>query len=534
MIAPVIALPSWRLNLSLSARTRLARPAAATLVLILVAAALRLAFAGMTGLGMDESYMVAAGREVQLSYYDHPPLSWWLCWLAAHLLPGPSTLTLRLPFIVLFGLTTWLCARIAVLLSSPRAGFATALALNLAPLFGVTTGSWILPDGPLDAALAGFALCLLHALRLTPRDRAALRPTPRDRTAWWIGAGLCAGLAMLSKYSASLVLAGAVFGVVTQPAYRSWLRRPQPWLAACIAVAMLAPVFAWNTAHHWSSFSFQAGRAIGSHFRPAAPFIALGAQALFVLPWIWALLLLAVLRASHRGRAHPQSWLLLCCGLPPILLFTAIGLWSAKPVLFHWAAPGYLMLFPLLGDLVAHLDRARRRLVLRGAWASGALVVSMVAMLATQASWNWLPLGFPDPLADAIDWTSLRASFAADAAIAPERPVVAAVRWHVAGKLDYALAGAATVICLGGDPREYGIVRPLSQFRGRDVIILAPRSTLSDMRRRYGTMFARISASPALLVTHAGRPALLLTSYVGHDFRPLPDDRTAQMKGRGK
>ena len=30
------------------------------------------------GLGVDESYMVAAGREVGLGYFDHPPVAWWL------------------------------------------------------------------------------------------------------------------------------------------------------------------------------------------------------------------------------------------------------------------------------------------------------------------------------------------------------------------------------------------------------------------------------------------------------------------------
>ena len=54
----------------------------------------------------------------------------------------------------------------------------------------------------------------------------------------------------------------------------------------------------------------------------------------------------------------------------PILLFTAVSLWS-RNVLFHWAAPGYLFLFPLLG---AWLDRKPARaasavFTCRTAWA---------------------------------------------------------------------------------------------------------------------------------------------------------------------
>ena len=46
---------------------------------------------------------------------------------------------------------------------------------------------------------------------------------------------------------------------------------------------------------------------------------------------------------------------------PPIVVFALIAAWSSQRVLFHWAAPGYLMLFPLLGRYVA--ERWERRAV---------------------------------------------------------------------------------------------------------------------------------------------------------------------------
>jgi hypothetical protein len=64
--------------------------------------------------------------------------------------------------------------------------------------------------------------------------------------------------------------------------------------------------------------------------------------------------------------------MLACLAAPPIVVFALISAWSSQRVLFHWAAPGYLMLFPLLGRFVAaHWDgepsaassRARRRFV---------------------------------------------------------------------------------------------------------------------------------------------------------------------------
>ena len=36
----------------------------------------RLLFAAALGLGVDESYMVAAGRTIRFGYFDHPPIAW--------------------------------------------------------------------------------------------------------------------------------------------------------------------------------------------------------------------------------------------------------------------------------------------------------------------------------------------------------------------------------------------------------------------------------------------------------------------------
>ena len=47
-------------------------PAGRVPVLVLATFFARILFASALGLGVDESYMVAAGRKLQLSYFDHP------------------------------------------------------------------------------------------------------------------------------------------------------------------------------------------------------------------------------------------------------------------------------------------------------------------------------------------------------------------------------------------------------------------------------------------------------------------------------
>ena len=135
-------------------------PARAVAALILATFAARLLFAAALGLGIDESYMVAAGRKLQLSYFDHPPIAWWMAWGMAHLTGSESALVVRLPFIALFALTTFLMYRVTAALFDPEAGLWAAVVLNMAPVLGVTAGSWVLPDGPLFATLLGRSVLL--------------------------------------------------------------------------------------------------------------------------------------------------------------------------------------------------------------------------------------------------------------------------------------------------------------------------------------------------------------------------------------
>ena len=229
------------------------RPALIVTVIIVFTFLVRVALSAMLGLGIDESYMVAAGRQLHLGYFDHPPLSWWLAWGASQLFQTEAPLAVRSPFIALFALSTWVLFGLTARLFSPRAGLWAVGAYNLAPVFGVTSATWVLPDGPLIASLLGFLSCLAEATR----------PNQRAPWAWWLGAGACGGLALLSKYNAVLVLAGAAVALVSHPNQRRWLWRPQPWSAVLLAGVLFLPVIVWNAEHDWSSIAFQGSRALG-------------------------------------------------------------------------------------------------------------------------------------------------------------------------------------------------------------------------------------------------------------------------------
>ena len=489
-------------------------PSWTVLAIIAGTALLRVGMAALTGLGIDESYMVAAGRVPQLSYYDHPPLAWWLAWAAAHLFGSEAPLAVRLPFIALFALSTLLMFRLAAALFSPRAGLWAVVAFNLSPVFGVTTGSWVLPDGPLLAALLGFLLCLVRAT--VPGERGAW---------WWLGAGLCAGLALLSKYNAVLVLAGGPAALLSHPDGRRWLRRPQPWMALMLTACLCAPVLVWNAQHGWSSIAFQAGRGSGWAFHPWAPFAVLGGEALFVLPWLWLPAMVVFVRTLRQGPAFWPAWLLSCCALPAIALFPLVGLWSSKPMLFHWAAPGYLALFPLLGAALDRWSCRHGRVLRRSATATALVLVAALALVGSEVRWNWLPaLGErfengADPDLDLLDWTPFATQMRERGWIGPGAPALATLRWQDAGKLSYALGRDVPVFCLGADPREFGLTAPADAHRGQDILLLLPGPWRPTTDRKRAGLFRAVERLASLVLSHAGQPAMVVSVQLGQDLR---------------
>ncbi len=451
--------------------------------LIAVSTAIRLGFAGAIGLGVDESYMVASGRVLAWGYFDHPPLAWWMLELAGN----DSAIAVRLPFIALFAISTWLMFRLTAALYDERAGLWAALAFNLSPVFGVSSASWVLPDGPMICGLLIMALCLVRGLE---------KPNAAD----WIGVGVGAGLALLSKYTAVLPIFGVLVYLFAVPRHRRLLRSPYPWLALVVAIEVFSPVLIWNASHDWISFAFQGGRAGGARFNPLGPLTVLAGEALFVLPWIWLPMMLVLWTALRRGDWRGR--LLASMAVGPILLFVVLALWSPR-ILFHWAAAGYLFLFPLLGVWLA----ARQPRLLAGATVGVVVAAAVAAVLVLRVN----PWSLPnDPGLQALDWTPLRGALAERGLLGHR---IAAPNWSDAGKIDYALGGDPAVICLNIDARQY-LFAP-APVVGDDILIIAPRQSDARIRADYAGMFATIEALPPVVFALPGRPSVSFGLFLG-------------------
>jgi 4-amino-4-deoxy-L-arabinose transferase-like glycosyltransferase len=494
------------------------------LALIGVTALGRLILAATVGLGIDEIYTVTTARTWSLSTFDHPPMAWWLSGAAAKLFGTEHPVVVRLPFIALFAVTTWFAFAAGRFLFNARAGFYGALALNLAPVIGWTTGSFVLPDGPLLAAMMFTIYALARAL-FGSDDLAPM---------WWLIAGAGTGLACLAKLHGVFLLAGTGLFLLTSPAHRHWLTRPWPYLGALLGVAIFSPVIVWNIQHDWISFAFQSARARTTKLRLVGPLIALGGQALFILPWLWWPIMLSLARALRVRTDDARGWLLFCMAIGPIAVFTVLAL-NGTQVLFHWAAPGYACAALLLGRDIADVQA--------GAWGSRRLstvwlkvtttsiaIILLAVVAITRLPWPThriagLP-ALPYPLTETVPWTAARTALHERGLLGGDTAFVATTRWHEAARIDWALSRALPVYCLSLDPRGFGILHPNREILGKTGLLVGANLDLSEAKRLLGAYFDEITQLDPIVIQQAGQPLLTLQVLRGrglHDTAARPN-----------
>jgi len=499
----------------------------AVLATIALFTASRLALAAILGLGIDEAYTLSVAHDLQLSYYDHPPLQYWIAHLFMPLLGDGRAA--RLPFIGLFAVSSWLLYRLTQLLFGAEAGVAAVLALNCSAFF-TFAGGWVLPDGPL-------MLGLLAASVVLARHFFEPQTSHGGELGAWLLAGFWLGMAALAKYHALLFAIGLLGFLVSVPSRRRELRQPGPWLAALLALVIATPVIVWNIEHEWISVAYQAsrGRFRGPH--PEYLVANLIGQAIWILPWIFFPLLVAAWRAWCAGRTAERSWYCLCLALPAIAVFNLIPLWGSLG-LPHWQMPGWLMLYPVLGAYaVRSLEPAQRR---RWALACVAAIVLLGTVLSIHAVTGFGRILAPrifahgDPTLDAFEWNQLPGELRARGLLQPGVFIITP-NWMYAARVDEALHHTVPVLVFGGNPKQFGLRYDPVGFLGRDALVVGPADTMGSIADRLEPHFESVSELAPFALGRSGMQEIPLRLMRARCLRtPLPSPyREATTDGRG-
>src|SRR6478752_9816079 len=266
----------------------------AVIALIAAMTAMRLIYASVLELRTDEAYYWTWSKEGALSFLDHPPMIAWFIRFGTAIL-GDTNLGARFAGILAMLVTQLLLADIVRRVTHDFRAIVLALLMPEAALYYGLLMAKVSPD----TALIPFAAAMLWSL---------VRLNENGDGRWWLAAGLFAGLALLSKLTAVMLLPAVAAFMLVPDWRRRWLLSPYPWAAALIAMALFLPVVVWNAGHDWASFRFQFVRATATHalsWRTVGDFIGLqfGLVGFMLLPVVLSGVTLTAWRGYRRQDA---------------------------------------------------------------------------------------------------------------------------------------------------------------------------------------------------------------------------------------
>jgi len=323
-------------------------------------------------LPLDVIEALTYGREWQLGYDKLPPLPWWLAELTYRVFGTDASLYALCQVAVIAAfVAVWMTAR-------PLVGTLGALAavLIVDGLHYLNFSSVKFNHNVVELpfwALAGFAFY------------AALR---RGKLGYWILLGVALGLSFWAKYFVAVLIAPMALFMVIDPAARRSLATPGPWVAAVVALAVMAPHLVWLVQNDFLPLRYVESRSAPpngalDHLVYLAEY--LGSQIVFLLP---ALFIAAPLfwprpklpAPPRKPDAFDRRIVTLLAFGPATTLFVA-SLLSGRGTQPTWGYPLWLFLgLWLVMAAPAAIERAR--LTHLGTHWAAVFIISVAAFFA--------------------------------------------------------------------------------------------------------------------------------------------------------
>ena len=306
----------------------------------------------------DEAQYWSWSLDPDFGYYSKPPMLAWLIGLTTGLV-GDGTFGVRLSSPFLHAAAAMCLYGVGRRLFDARVGMWSAVTYATLPAVSLST-----VIASTDAPLLMFWSAALYCF---------VRAVDGDGRRWWLAAGVACGFALLSKYAAIALPAGMLLYLVLSSHHRSWLTRPDPWLAIGATLLLVSPNLAWNAMHGWLTLAHVGENAAlsGPLFHADEMLEFLGAQFGVFGPILFGVLL--VMLACGRREARDRRMLLLLCFVVPMLAAITLQAFLSRANA-NWAAPAYAA--ATVAVVAGLLRESRRRLLI------GSLALHLAAAAA--------------------------------------------------------------------------------------------------------------------------------------------------------
>jgi dolichol-phosphate mannosyltransferase len=493
---------------------------------------LRLFYMGPLELMHQEAYYWNYGQHMDFGYLDHPPMLGRLIRTSTEFSGGNEWAVRLVAF------CCWLMTALFSYLTA-RQAFNRSTAMGVVLLVAILpayycTGFLSTPDAPLMACWAGTLYYLHKALF--------------QRQPWaWYGADVTMGIGMLSKYTIILLVPSLFIYMLNNRNTRKWFARPEPYLAAIIALVLFSPVILWNADHHWASFVFQGPRRFTDAFDFSLD--AFLGHVLLLLTPIGVLAIASTIETKGLMPIHPRTGgtnaetysFALFCSIIPFFFFFAFSL--IRDVKMNWTAPVWLVLLPFMAQSMIPKPAVRTdRLssIVRRMWPAAILVTT----IAYGAILYYFVLGLPglpyfgdQPFL--IGWAQMAdhlETYKNEIDPNGAAPIVVGLdKYKIASGLsfyrkktligrqgtgaDEAASETAGRNLFGGNGLMYEFWYPPKRFIGRSIILVSDR--LEDLTRPAITdRFNHLNVIKRVTIRKNGKDVKTYFFRLGQDYHP--------------
>ena len=460
-------------------------------------------------IGFDEAYYYLYTQNLNLSYFDHPPLVAFTAGIGIWLTGAVTPFTLRIGGVLLYTGTLIFSYLTSKRLFGERTATLTLAILTTIPIFQIAFGILTLPD---NALMFFWSACLYAATEefFPPDETKPYRPTYRLAIV-----GLCVGLAFLGKYHGVLLGGGLVLFCLLSRRHRSALF--SIWTLAAIALFAIAisPVLFWNSQHEWASFRFQSSRAVPSQGYNLERLLVTILVALgylfptFGIPLWWTSFrtfgeLVQAAKKNNKSDLdttaidllNEKRLLILCLSMPIFFGFTFMG--GFIQILPSWHMPGFFGATLLLGERAAQVQLQRPKFIRNWLWGSGVVILPLLLIgllhvhlgIAQKGGDAAIAGGFweakDDPSTQMIDIEQLRQAFVDSPMLKAElqkADFVFSNSFFVAGQVGMAIEPLGKkVTCFDEDLRGFAYWSKAQDFVGKTSLYITSELFLKDER----------------------------------------------------
>jgi hypothetical protein len=441
----------------------------------------------------QEAYYWKYAKSLALSYFDHPPMSAWIIAIFTKI-GGDSPFFIRIGS-VLFSLATMiLLFRITEkLFCKSEYGLLVTVCMAGTILFSI--GATIMtPDVPF---IFFWTLIIYSLVKLMMTN------APR----WWYAAGTGLGLALLSKYSAVLIVPGILLYLLFSRQQRKWLFIWHPYVALILTLLIFSPVIIWNKQHEWASFLFQSSRRFNEmhSLRLNYFFQLIGSQMGMLTPYLFFLIFTGWVQMARLGfkRQNADYQFLFWLAAPVIIIFTLSSFRSL--VKMNWLAPAYITMS--IGSIVWMHTEESRLAVRMKKWFKPGLILGFLLVILT----HLLPLFPIVPVKKGDTWTGWQEL--ADHAVGLKNemggePFIFGHEYKIPSEITYYTRPHESTCSgeiLGLEGLQYDYWTQPEELLHRDAIFVYSDA---DKFKKTGLLekhFKRIERLPELTITHHGR-----------------------------